>query len=294
MNGRTLCGHFLLRYFASSKNIQMSYIQVSFKVNNADVQAVLIAVLSNEGYEGFEEQEEALQAFVPAEHYDEGFIKQLAEQHNISYTIEAIKDRNWNASWEENFEPVVIDDFCSIIAHFHNIEITTNHVIRITPKMSFGTGHHATTRLMIKAMRNIDFKGKRVFDFGSGTGVLAILADQLGAKHILAIDNDEWAYLNAQDNITTNNATHVVVKQAVLDEVQTEKFDVILANINRHILLQYMDQLGKMLETNGNLLMSGLLVEDEGIIVEAANSTGLKLLQRAEDNNWITLLFRHA
>ena len=272
----------------------MSYIQVSFKVNNADVQAVLIAVLSNEGYEGFEEQEEALQAFVPAEHYDEAFIKQLSEQHNISYTIEAIKDRNWNASWEENFEPVVIDDFCSIIAHFHNIEITTNHVIRITPKMSFGTGHHATTRLMIKAMRNIDFKGKQVFDFGSGTGVLAILADQLGAKHVLAIDNDEWAYLNAHDNITTNNATHVVVKQAVLDDVQTEKFDVILANINRHILLQYMDQLGKMLETNGDLLMSGLLVEDEGIIVEAANSTGLKLLQRAEDNNWITLLFRHA
>ncbi len=269
----------------------MGYIRVVFSINDEEVQNIFIAMLSQHGYEGFEQQEEALEAFVPDDSFNEEYIKQIAGEHGINYHTEVVKEQNWNASWEENFQPVIIDDFCSITAHFHKIDVTTQHHIRITPKMSFGTGHHATTRLMIKAMREIDFQDKLVFDFGTGTGVLAILAGQLGAKAILAIDNDEWAYLNAQDNITINEAGNVVVKQAVLDEIPEEKYDIILANINRHILLQYMQQLKNMLLPGGKLLMSGLLVEDEGIIVEAANSTQLKLLQKTEDNNWIALLF---
>lgn len=269
----------------------MGYIRVVFSINNEEVQNIFIAMLSEHGYEGFEQQEEALEAFVHGNSFNEEYIKQITAEHDISYHTEVMKEQNWNASWEENFQPVVIDDFCSITAHFHKIEVITKHHISITPKMSFGTGHHATTRLMIRAMREINFHDKLVFDFGTGTGVLAILAGQLGAKEVVAIDNDEWAYLNAQDNVIGNDATHVVIKQAVLDEVEAEKFDIILANINRHILLQYMQQLNNMLLPGGKLLMSGLLVEDEGIIVEAANSAQLKLLQKTEDNNWIALLF---
>ncbi|RYE24918.1 MAG: 50S ribosomal protein L11 methyltransferase [Sphingobacteriales bacterium] len=271
----------------------MSYIQVSFKTNSVDTQAILIAMLSEHGFEGFEEQEEALVAFLPAEQLDEMFLNELASQFDITYQKQNIENQNWNAKWEENFHPVIIDDFCSITAHFHKININTQHHIRITPKMSFGTGHHATTKQMIQAMRHIDFKSKKVFDFGTGTGVLAILADQLGAAHVLAIDNDEWSYSNAKDNVETNNADNVVIQQAVLDDLAPEKYNVILANINRHILLQYMQQMKDMLNENGELLMSGLLTEDEGIIVDAAKSTGLHLVQKTEENNWIALLFRH-
>ncbi len=272
----------------------MSYIQITFQTENEEVQGIIIAILSEHGYEGFEEQETELKAYVPVEHFNEELLHEFITPYGIIYTKENIEEQNWNAKWEENFQPVIIDDFCSITAHFHKIDVNTTHHIQITPKMSFGTGHHATTRLMIKAMRNIDFNNKTVFDFGTGTGVLAILADRLGASNILAIDNDEWAYLNAKDNIEVNNAVNVVVKQAVLDDIPNLSFDVILANINRHILLQYMAGLKKMLAKNGKLLMSGLLTGDEGIIVDVANNSGLQLLHRAEDNNWIVLELGHA
>jgi ribosomal protein L11 methyltransferase len=269
----------------------MQYIEVNFDILTAETTELMIALLSDAGFEGFAEEGSQLTAYIPEEQLDQALLQQLAADHNLSFTTSVIPPQNWNAQWEANFQPVVVADFCTVRADFHHMDVNTPYEIVITPKMSFGTGHHATTQLMMTEMRNIDFKGKKVLDFGTGTGILAILAEMLGATEIIAIDNDEWSYDNAIENLQRNNSKNISIHQDSLEITSGQHFDVILANINRHILLQYMTDMYDRLNDDGRILMSGLLSEDREIIVSAATVAGFRLLHGNSLNNWITLLF---
>jgi len=272
--------------------VKMEYREVRLKVDDQNTKDILIAILAEEGYEGFEERAGELISYIPLSGFNNERLDEILTPFSIRYSVEKVLKANWNKQWEENFQPVIVDDFCTVRADFHNLEIATEHEVVITPKMSFGTGHHATTQLMIRAMRNLTFEGKSVLDFGTGTGILAILSEKLGAKSVTAIDNEEWAYENSIENSLRNGATCIEVHLGSLEHVAGRSFDVILANINRHILLRYMQDLEKLIAENGYVLMSGLLVEDEDIVVPAARSYGLHLLSRESHNNWIVLLFQ--
>ena len=269
----------------------MEYKQISIRVSAQEQKDILVALLENIGYEGFEEHEEEVLAYIPDGDYNEDELKALLEPFGLSFSLKDIEPQNWNTQWESNFEPVVVEGICTIRASFHDIEVDTPYEIVITPKMSFGTGHHATTQLMVEQMSKMDFKGGKVLDFGTGTGILAILAEKLGAGPILAIDNDEWSYENSLENISVNNCRNIKVLQGSLELAENEN-DVILANINRHILLDYMSEMYIKLKDEGYILMSGLLKEDEIIITEAATAAGLKRINTSELNNWIALLFK--
>jgi ribosomal protein L11 methyltransferase len=269
----------------------MQYMKISFPIEDSSAREILIAGLADAGFEGFEETDAQLVAYIPESDFDETILPQMISENNIIYTIETIPEQNWNAQWEEHFQPVVVEDFCTVRADFHTIVVNTRFEITITPKMSFGTGHHATTQLMMLQMRDIDFDKKTVLDFGTGTGILAILARMLDANDVLAIDNDEWSYQNALENVDRNQQEHIQVIQSSLDGVEEQQFDIILANINRHILLQYMHAFPVILKTTGQILMSGLLIADKDVVLSAATPAGLKLINESELNGWISLLF---
>ena len=269
----------------------MQYLKVTFKISGGERSDMLMAMLSDAGYDGFEEMDNALFAYIQETAFSADVLVKIAGALAVDYETEIIASQNWNALWESNFQPVIVADFCTIRAHFHDIEINTAYDIVITPKMSFGTGHHATTQLMIMFMKDMGLAGKQVLDFGTGTGVLAILAEMLGAKTIQAIDNDKWSVENALENTMRNNCSCIVVQEGSVEEVGAVKFDIILANINRHILLQYMADLYAKLNSGGTILMSGLLVEDKEIILGAATEAGFRFEKMNELTNWIALLF---
>ncbi|WP_276131999.1 50S ribosomal protein L11 methyltransferase [Polluticoccus soli] len=267
------------------------YTQVDLTVADDTIKEILIALLSEEGYEGFEETTEGLNAFISSELYNKETLNSIVAPYNVSFKAEGVEKKNWNEEWEKNFQPVVVDDFCTIRAAFHDMAVTTAHEIVITPKMSFGTGHHATTFLMMRKMRSLDFGNKQVLDFGTGTGILAILAEKLGAAEVNAVDNEEWAFINAQENGEGNGCKNVKFWQGSLEDVPQKEYDIILANINRHILLQYMEQLSTLLSAGGTILLSGILSEDEDIITSSAVSVRLKKTDRQELRNWLVLEF---
>lgn len=254
------------------------------------LQELLVAELSEMGYDGFEESAERLKAYVPEENYAEMELNNLLNKYNLSYSKSIINKQNWNQLWESNFEPVCVDDFVGIRASFHPPFAGVAHEIVITPKMSFGTGHHATTWQVMKLMQELDFAGKRVFDFGTGTGILAILAEQLGAAAVLAVDNDDWCIENTSENILVNNCKVIDIQK--VDSLKLDQqFDIVLANINRNIILEYSKELVAALVAGGQLLLSGLLVEDEGIIRETFVGLGLTYRKTTERNGWIALWF---
>ena len=269
----------------------MKYIKVTIKNVTDEASDMLIALLSDTGFNGFEETENALFAYIEEVAFNPEMLAAIADEQKVDYEIEIIAPQNWNALWESNFEPVIVADFCTIRAHFHDIAVSTAYDIVITPKMSFGTGHHATTQQMIMLMKSIHFSGKSVLDFGTGTGVLAILAEMLGSTDVLAIDNDKWSVENAKENIERNGCKYISVQEASLGDISVAAFDIILANINRHILLQYMTLLYSKLNFGGKILMSGLLIEDKDIILDAASGAGFQFVKMTELNNWIALLF---
>lgn len=265
-----------------------NYIQLEFTNMSSEESDILIAQLSAIGFEGFEEEENSLKAFIPATEFDEDLLNKIIAAKNILFKKTVIEERNWNAFWESNFEPVVVDDFVAIRADFHEPIMKAEHEIIITPKMSFGTGHHATTYMMVQQMREIDFAEKTVFDFGTGTGVLAILAEKRDAKSIFAVDNDDWCIVNATENIHKNSCIKIKLEKA--NRLKGEgQFDIILANINRNIILENFEQFSSKLARNGNLLLSGLLEEDEEAILDCANKYSLKCAKKLSRNGWISL-----
>ena len=265
-------------------------IQLSIDVKEPALKDQLIAELSNIGFDAFEENDESLQAFINQEKYNTAQVEPLLNKHNLQFNSKVIEDQNWNAVWESNFQPVVVEDFCAIRAHFHQPFNNVVHDIVITPKMSFGTGHHATTYQMVREMSKINFQNKQVADFGTGTGVLAILADKMGAAFTWAIDYDDWSIENASENIQRNSCLNIQLEKA--DQFQTSKtFDIIVANINRNVILDNVPGLVKSLHKGSKLLLSGLLTQDEADIVAAFKAQRLTHLSTVEKNNWICILF---
>lgn len=250
-------------------------------------QEILISELSELGSEGFEQNDKHLIAYFPEHLFRSYEVNEVLK--GFSFTINTMEEKNWNEVWEGNFEPVIVDDFCAIRAEFHNEIKNVQHEIVITPKMSFGTGHHATTYMMIEQMRDLDFHNRTVFDFGTGTGILAILAEKLGASDVVAIDVDEWSVTNARENILRNNCSNISVQ--LTSGFPSEKFDLILANINRNVILGYLPQIKKSMKQGSSLLLSGLLTEDGRDIIDSAKKQNIKFSKQSERNNWISLLF---
>ena len=267
-------------------------IQVSIEVADEAVKDMMIAELADLGFDGFEETETGLFSYIDSAKFDAKVtagLADLAAQHGASYTSNAIDKQNWNALWESNFEPVLVDDFVGVRANFHEpFNGQVEHDIIITPKMSFGTGHHGTTFSVMQLMRGIDFKGQSVFDFGTGTGLLAILAHKLGASYVLGVDNDDWCIENASENIVVNN-TQTIEIQKVNDANLNKKFNIIIANINKNIILDNLAFLADATVPGGVVLLSGLLVEDEPEIESACASLGWKHQETRTRNNWIAL-----
>jgi ribosomal protein L11 methyltransferase len=265
----------------------MNHIKLTIQASE-ERQEELIGLLYDLQPEGFEQTGEELIAYFNAENFNREEIEKLIGSHSFSTGV--VEEQNWNEVWESNFSPVVVDDFCAVRAHFHEPITHVAHEIVITPKMSFGTGHHATTYMMMRAMNTVDFSNKAVFDFGTGTGVLAILAEKLGAASVEAIDVDDWSMENAAENIAGNNCTRISIRKSSILP-QDRQFDIMLANINRNVLLENMTPISHVMAEGGTVLMSGLLPENENEITASAAENSLKVLRKEELNNWLFLLF---
>ncbi len=266
----------------------MSTIQITIATGDPAIIGILIATLSESGFEGFEEKEEILLAYIPEEKWQPRVLQQFLAAHSLEYSIEKLEEKNWNEEWEKNFQPVRVNTFCGVRAYFHEPQEGVLHEVIITPKMSFGTGHHATTHMMIEAMQQVDFGHRSVLDFGTGTGVLAILAEKLGAAEITAIDNDTWCIANALENVAENQAKKVSVKKMdSLDSV--DRFDIILANINKNVILKELPTMTQHLAEAGVILVSGVLQEDYGDIEEAASGHQFLITRKLTRANWICL-----
>lgn len=254
---------------------------------------ILIASLSHAGAEGFEEKENELLVFFQEEESLEKELAAIIQENSLPFSRKLLPAQNWNQSWESNFQPVIVEDLVGIRADFHEPIQGVGVELLITPKMSFGTGHHATTHLMIRSMMDLDFSNKMVLDFGTGTGVLAILAEKLGAGKVIAIDNDEWSILNARENLEKNASQHIEIKQA--DELLgfKEPFDIILANINRHVILENLPSLKRLLKRGGTLVLSGLLKEDREDMKQALLHQQIEFLISWERGDWICIKARH-
>jgi ribosomal protein L11 methyltransferase len=266
----------------------MNHLQITIAAPDAGHQDILIALLTELGYEGFEQRDDALLAFLPEPDFDAAALSAALQPFELAYTTTLLAERNWNEEWEKSFAPVQVGAFCGIRAHFHPPLTGVAHELIITPKMSFGTGHHATTYLMLQEMEGLDFSGKSVLDFGAGTGVLAILAEKLGASDVLAIDNDDWSIENATENINENRCMCILAKKFSNFPIN-QQFDIILANINKHVLLQEMAEMGQQLKSGGVILMSGLLNEDFEDIENQAQKNNLFVSGRSSRGSWICL-----
>jgi ribosomal protein L11 methyltransferase len=266
-----------------------NYLHILFHDIPKEEQEILIARFSDLAVEGFEEGLNFLSVFMNAAGVDEAAVQQILDGQPYRVTREIVPPKNWNEQWEKNFEPVVIDDFCAIRAHFHEPISTVRFEIVITPKMSFGTGHHATTWLVIKAMEQLDFTGKKVLDFGTGTGILAILAEKMGAKEVVAVDHDEWSIANAAENFSINGCSAIALEKADSPPA-TGLYDIILANVNRHVLLAKMAILAQQLQPGGVILLSGLLTGDRQELETSAKRSNLRVVEQKDRESWIYLL----
>ncbi len=275
----------------------MSYTELVISVTppSEETNSILIAQLSELGFESFMEDDKGFRAYIKsnkdfsAEQAIDSLF--LPEGVSINFEVNSIADKNWNEVWESNFEPILVDNKCLVRASFHTNFPKTDYEIIIDPKMSFGTGHHQTTHLMINAILNTDVAGLTVLDMGCGTGVLAILAEMKGATKVVAIDNDEWAYRNSLENVVENKCkkTEVLLGDAAL--LAGKHFDLIIANINLNILLNDLSTYKSSLNVNGKLFMSGILRSDVTTLIQASEKLSLKHQETFYRDDWAMVSF---
>jgi len=274
----------------------MNYIELNVKsTSETDLNDVLIAELGEIGFESFVENEDGFQAYIVENLFDEQAIQNLqiikANPEQFSLSSQLVEDQNWNAIWESNYEPVVIKNRCGIRAPFHAENKEVEFDLVIEPKMSFGTAHHETTSNMIEFLLEEELEGKSVLDMGCGTSVLAILAAKRGATEVVAIDNNEWAYNNSLENIVKNNESDIKVMLGDAALIKNMKFDVIIANINRNILLNDIRFYADSLNNKGILLMSGFYEQDIPFIKEESEKYNLRFDRYISKNNWVAIRF---
>jgi ribosomal protein L11 methyltransferase len=253
-----------------------------------DQQQILIALLDSIGFEGFEQKENELIAFVPQSKFSEQVFLETIQPLPVLYQRNEVADKNWNEEWERNFQPIIIENKIAVRASFHSPIMNVAHEIIIDPKMSFGTGHHATTEMMMRLMLEENFSGKTVLDFGCGTGILSILAAKLGASSVLAIDNDPWAVENCRENFELNGISNARV--VLIDIIPAwEKFDVILSNIARETILQRLAGFSKSLNVSGSLLISGFLARDLEQVEKGVTLSGFMKRSGLQSGEWVSL-----
>ncbi len=257
---------------------------------------LLIAELDVLGFSAIQELPEGLTASLEGETFNEPALKEAIARYeamgSISYTVEKVAKTNWNEAWEKNFDPVIVDDRVLVRAPFHNIKGNFDHEILIMPKMSFGTGHHATTSQMLSLQLELDFQHKSVLDVGTGTGVLAIMALKLGASHVEATDIDDWCIENSLDNLSLNGFEGIRVAQGEIKNLSFDRsFDIIIANINKNVLLHEIDTYVSLLNDGGSLFLSGFYEKDVPDLDDAASALGLKLIKSTSKEHWSALLF---
>lgn len=276
--------------------MEPKYIAYHFTVEPKEVGVeILLAELGEKAFESFIETEEGLSAFVQESLWTEDILEDIyildSDEFTISYTKEEIEQVNWNEEWEKNFDPIDVDGVCYVRAPFHELK-NAQYEIVIEPKMSFGTGHHETTYMMMKHLLTMDVKDMEVLDMGCGTAILAILALMKGAKHADAIDIDNWCYLNSIENGERNNITNMNVFEGDASILVKEpKYDLVIANINRNILLEDMHAYVKTMKDNATILFSGFYTEDIPFIQAEAEKLGLEYVSQLERNNWVSLKF---
>lgn len=274
----------------------MNYLAYTFSnPQNEALRDMLTELLGNVGFDSFMDVDEGFTAYCAETEFDEKALNEILSMEQFAdiqiVKKEIIPDQDWNATWESSYEPVVIDEICRIRAPFHNPDSSYKYDLCIEPKMSFGTAHHETTAQIIKLMLKDDFKSKDVLDMGSGTGVLAILAKKLGAATTVAIDNDEWAYRNALDNIKLNDENEIIVELGDANSLNNRLFDIIIANINRNILLRDMREYVKCLKNNGKIFFSGFYESDLQMIKDEAMRLSLTYVGHVKKNEWTAAVF---
>ena len=271
-----------------------AYLEFNFKIKPLQPwNEILMAELIEIGFDSFTEEYDGILGYIQKDIFNEEELKNIYllqnEEVEISYTYEEMPNINWNEEWEKNFSPINVEDKVLIRAEFHESN-PQMHEIVIQPKMSFGTGHHPTTHLMIQQMLDMDLENKKVLDMGCGTSVLAIFAKQKGAGRTVAIDIDEWSVENSKENAERNNV-ELDIELGTADNLGKEKFEIILANINRNILISDIPTYVSVLEDGGKLLLSGLCFFDVDDILEVCTEQNLKLEKKIQREEWVSLLF---
>ncbi len=273
----------------------INYIGYIFKVSPKEpATEILIAQLGEKGFESFVENEDGVNAYIQENDWNAEILKNIqilnSSEFKITFEEEVIEQINWNSEWEKNFNQIVVDDLVSIRAPFHE-NPNLKYDIIIEPKMSFGTGHHETTHMMVQHLLQLDLANKKILDMGCGTGILAIFAEMKGAKPIDAIDIDTWCYENSLENVERNNCKYISVFEGDASILMNKKYDVIIANINRNILLNDMVSYMNCLNDDGIILFSGFYQEDIPIIDAEVSKYGLTLDKTIERNNWVSLKY---
>lgn len=277
----------------------MNYYELTVQLSVFDSwNDILVAYLADLDFESFQEESPKIKAYIQESAYNGEKLQDLfheiqLEQHVIeSFEVKLIPQQNWNAQWESQFEPVFIGDDIRVVAPFHQLEPFEGIEIMIEPKMSFGTGHHQTTHLMCSSMMGMDFQSKRVLDMGSGTGVLAILAEKRGAKDIVAIDIEEWSAENCADNALRNACMYIQSLHGGMDTIPMEKFDVVLANINKNVLTAQISTYLNRMNEGAYLLLSGFFVSDTDELKLLAADLNLTFIDQHEREGWAVLIFK--
>lgn len=274
----------------------MNYIEYDFTVFPTEMGAeILMAELAEVGFDSFEDTPTGIKAYIPKDSWNEHILQDIYLLSNpeftISYQITEIEQVNWNEEWEKNFSPIVVEDLCTVRANFHPVP-NTRYDIVITPKMSFGTGHHETTYMMLQQLLPLSLEGTKVLDMGCGTGILAIMAALRGARDITAIDIDPWCVENATENVQQNDCSFITIKEGDVSLIAGEQYNLILANINRNILLSDIPAYTQALLPQGLLLVSGFYEEDLPAIKEKCQEVGLIYLSHIERNRWVSAKFQ--
>lgn len=276
--------------------ISQVYLEYSFIVKPLSLgNEILIAELAYVGFESFVEDHQGLKAYIQKKEWNKNILKEIqildSNEFEITYSKKEIEQVNWNAAWEKNFHPIEVDQKCVVRAPFHS-KANVDYEIVIEPKMSFGTGHHETTYMMLQYMLETEFQGKTVLDMGCGTAVLAILAEFRGASKIDAIDIDSWCHKNSLENIERNNCKNIKTFLGDVSILENKKYQIIIANINRNILLKDMESYCFCLENKGQLFLSGFYKEDLNIIIATCTKFNLTFVDKIERNNWVAAKFK--